>query len=128
MFREENSCRHLRDGRKAERIAARYLKRRGLRLLARNYRCRVGELDLIMQEADTLVFVEVKFRRDEHWMPVIEALNRTKRRRIILTSEHYLQRQGLAPDIRECRFDLVLLVGDLRSPDIRWLRRAFDAE
>ncbi len=95
-------------GARAEQTAAAFLRGRGLRLLARNYRAPGGEIDLIAEEAGTLVFVEVRLRSGTRHGGALESIDRPKRRRIVLAARHYLaQRRGAEPP---CRFDVVLLM------------------
>ncbi|MBI1966210.1 MAG: YraN family protein [Betaproteobacteria bacterium] len=110
-------------GEPAESLAAAFLEGRGLRVLARNYRCRFGELDLIAEHRDTLVFVEVRARRSEAFGGAAGSITRAKRRRLLATARHYLARSGLR---RPCRFDVVLLRGD--GPAIEWIENAFGEE
>ena len=111
-------------GDRGERAAARYLRRRGLRVLARGYRTRYGEIDLIARDGDTLVFVEVKARR--RGVPA-EAVTAEKQRRITLAALHFLRRYGLL-EVR-CRFDIVAIVWpDGRGePEIQHIPNAFEA-
>lgn len=107
-------------GAAAEQRAADHLARRGLKLVERNYRCRGGEIDLIMQDGATLVFVEVRARAPSRFGGAAESITRTKQARVILAARHYLARHGLdAP----CRFDVVLLDGG----ECAWIRSAFEA-
>lgn len=107
----------------AEQWAAHYLQEQGLRLIERNYRGRFGEIDLIMQDGATLVFVEVRLRRNADFGGAAASLDARKQQRIIRTSQQYLS--GLA-HIPACRFDAVLL-GDAQGNDAQWLKNAFDA-
>jgi len=111
-------------GERGERIAARYLRRHGMRVLCRGYRTRLGEIDLIARDADTLVFVEVKARR--RGVPA-EAVTPEKQRRITLASLHFLRRYHLLEE--RSRFDVVAIVwpDDRRPPEIEHIRNAFDA-
>src|SRR5690625_6283061 len=79
-----------RRGREAERHAERWLKARGLQVLARNYRCRFGELDLVIRQGDTLVFVEVRLRRYERFVGARASVTRAKQRRLLAAAHHYL--------------------------------------
>lgn len=112
---------HLRRGREAEARACTYLQGRGLRPVARNFRCRLGEVDLIMADGDTLVFVEVRYRGHPGFGSGAESIDLRKRRRLIAAAQTYLQRTG-AHD-RPCRFDVV----SLRGTELDWTRAAFDA-
>lgn len=107
-------------GAEAEQAAADYLAGRGLRLVARNYRCRGGEIDLVMRDGATLVFVEVRARGGMGFGGAAASITGAKQARIILAAQHYLQRHRLdAP----CRFDAVLVQGGR----LEWLPGAFEA-
>ena len=105
-------------GAAAEERAARFLATRGLRVIARNYRCRFGEIDLIAWDADAIVFVEVRMRRSSAFGGAIGSIDRRKQKKLTLTARHYLSRLAREP---RCRFDAVLLY-DLESDRIQWLR------
>lgn len=105
-----------------ERLARSYLERRGLSLLARNYRCRRGEIDLVMRECDTLVFVEVRFRASNRFGTPAETVDLRKQRRLAAAAAHYLQHH---PSPLPCRFDVLAVSGGDR---IDWIRDAFQAE
>lgn len=92
-------------GRSAEIAAAAELGRRGYRIVASNYRCRHGEIDLIAQEGDSLVFVEVRCKRTGEFGSPAESITAAKRRKLIATAQHYLNEQA-AEDVN-CRFDVV---------------------
>lgn len=92
-------------GQAGEEIAARFLERHGFRILARNLRSRLGEIDLIARDGGTLVFVEVKARRGPGSEPPQVAVDARKRLRLARLALHYLARQWLA-DLA-CRFDVV---------------------
>lgn len=105
----------------AEDAAARLLERAGLRVVARNYRVRGGEIDLIAHEPDgTTVFVEVKQRRRSRFGTPGEHLGARKRALVRRTALFYLGRDDVA-----CRFDAVLVEGDEREHRLEWLRDAF---
>jgi putative endonuclease len=113
-------------GQAFEGAAERFLQARGLRTVARNYRCRVGEIDLIMREGDTLAFVEVRYRARGARVAPFESITGVKQRRIVLTAQHFLQRHpqyGRQP----CRFDAVALEGAPEAPSIDWIKGAFSA-
>lgn len=105
-----------------ERLAGDYLKRQGLKLLERNFSCRHGEIDLIMRDRDTLVFVEVRFRRSGRFGRAAETVTASKRRRLSTAAALYLQKNRL--DL-PCRFDVVGIEAD---DQIDWIRSAFDAQ
>ena len=114
-------------GQQAEDLAAAFLTQRGLRVLTRNYRCRGGEIDLIARDGKTLVFVEVRLRRNPAYGGAGESITVTKQRRVVLAARHYLAAN--AAGHAACRFDCVLLTGTSGKPgDIEWLRDAFAAD
>ncbi|MXW00463.1 MAG: YraN family protein [Holophagales bacterium] len=95
-------------GAEAERAAAELLQARGHRILERNYTSRVGELDLITMDGDTLCFVEVKARFDPRFGGAVAAVNRRKRGRLVRAAEAFLcQPEQSAFRRRPCRFDVV---------------------
>ena len=108
-----------RPGAEAEDLALTYLQRQGLRLRARNYTCRLGEIDLVLMDGTTLVFVEVRQRSHRSFGGAAESITARKRDKIIATARHFLARQ---PTLPACRFDAVLIDGDGR---IEWIRDAF---
>ena len=112
-------------GAAAERLAGAWLRRQGLRALDANYRCRAGEIDLVMRDRNTLVFVEVRYRGSDAFGSGAESVNRAKQRRIIKAASRYLQQHPQWTH-RVCRFDVVSLSGNEGNPDIEWIRHAFE--
>lgn len=112
-------------GELAESIAARYLMRQGLRLIQRNFRCRCGEIDLIMQHDTTLVFVEVRLRHSNSHGSAAESITSTKQRHLINTARYYLQGPGRPWRHAACRFDVVLQTA---SHKIDWIKNAFEVQ
>ena len=109
-------------GAQAEDLACAHLERAGLKLLARNYRCPQGEIDLVMNDRDALVFVEVRYRRSNAFGTPAETVGRHKQARLRAAAGHYLLAH--ATD-RACRFDVVAISG--HDARIEWLRDAFGA-
>ena len=104
-------------GAAAETLAADFLARRGVEIIARNYRCRGGEIDLIARDRDMLVFVEVRLRSSVAFGGAAASITATKRRRLARAAGHYLAKLGREPP---CRFDAILL--DSLDPDrIEWV-------
>ena len=112
-------------GQRAENQAARFLEQRGLAIVARNYRCRGGEIDLVCHDGKTLVFVEVRLRRNTDFGGASASITRSKQQRIALAAQHYLLTNGKTD--APCRFDCLLL-DHLSSERIEWLRDAFSAD
>jgi len=115
---------HLSRGREAEDRACRHLLHHGLTLTDRNYRCPFGEIDLIMQEHETLVFVEVRFRTRSDFGTAAESVNARKQARLRATAEHYRQHVPRASK-KACRFDIVAITGDGEHGEFQWLRNVF---
>jgi len=108
-------------GEQAETLAADFLRGAGLRIACRNYRCRFGEIDLIVRDGATLVFVEVRSRTNGAYGGAAASITAAKRERLLKTARHYLAGMNPAPP---CRFDAVLISGE--PPRIEWLRNAIE--
>jgi putative endonuclease len=109
-------------GAQAEKEICHFLLKQGLQLLERNYHCACGEIDLIMQDQDTIVFVEVRARESNAFGHPIETVNHHKQRKLIKSALLYLQKQRWL-DKKNCRFDVVGVDG---SNQIEWVKGAFD--
>lgn len=120
-------------GARAELLAAEFLASRGLRIVARNFRVKGGELDLVAEDGRSLVFIEVRLRSSPRFGGAGESITAAKRRRVILAARCFLAGRKNYAD-RACRFDCVLLNGltgasGAEAPDsIEWIRDAFPAE
>lgn len=112
-------------GRKAEAAAQAHLQRHGLSLLQTNYRCRWGEVDLIMRHADAIVFVEVRYRSNARFGDGFTSVNRRKQLKLVRTAQHYLQHNADAETA--ARIDVVSCApgasGELK---VNWLRNAIE--
>ena len=102
----------------AENLAARFLEARGLDIVARNYRCRFGEIDLVARHEQTIVFVEVRLRTSPAYGGAAGSIDAVKQRKLLLTARHFLSRLRQEP---ACRFDAILL-DRLDPARIQWLR------
>lgn len=111
-------------GARAETDALAYLVAQGLTPVTTNYRSRFGEIDLILRDKDTLIFVEVRMRSSEQFGGAAYSITPDKRTRLIKTADHYLSQLRHMP---RCRFDVVLL-GSGEQPKIEWLRNAITAD
>lgn len=110
-------------GAQAEQWAAQYLSGQGLQLVEQNYRSRYGEIDLIMRDGETLVFIEVRMRSHAGYGGAAGSIDAHKQQRLIRTAQHYLAGLAHTPP---CRFDAVLM-SDTQGSEVRWLKHAFDA-
>ncbi len=108
-------------GRQAEKIAEHYLCHQGLKKITRNYACRFGEIDLIMQQRDCIIFIEVRMRNNPDFGLGLETVNQKKQQRIRKTAQHYLQQNKLYDTIA-CRFDIISLLKQQRPT---WIKNAF---
>ena len=111
-------------GQWAERLAEGHLIKHGLELVQRNYSCQRGEIDLIMQEQNTIVFVEVRYRKNDQYGGGIESIDFRKQQKLQTTAVHYLQTNDPYQD-HPCRFDAVIISGQPSHPTINWIKNAF---
>ena len=112
-------------GRWGEKRCEKFLKRKGLKTLTRNFSCKTGEIDLVMVDTDgTLVFVEVKTRKNEDFAPVEDAFTASKKNRMVKAAKYFLQVHNI--EDRPCRFDVVTVIINLTGKEqIRHYENAF---
>lgn len=122
FFEKSNKPAHLSAGQQAEDRALAYLQKQGLRLLDRNYRCKGGEIDLIMQEREMLVFVEVRYRASNSHGGALASVGNRKQARLIIAASHYLVSKSID---RPTRFDVVAVSPGSGSVAIEWVKDAF---
>lgn len=122
-------------GQLAEELACQYLQQKGMKLLERNYHCRFGELDLIMQDKQNLVFIEVRYRSNQAFGTGAETVTSNKQSKLVKTAAAYLQ-QHVKLAKYPARFDVISMSGQLQHPaasneldkiNIEWIENAFDA-
>jgi len=114
-------------GQCAEKQALEYLLQQGLCLVVQNFQCRLGEIDLIMRDKNTLVFIEVRQRKRCGYGGGIDSVTSTKQRKIIKVAQHYLQKKQLV-DKLPCRFDVIGIdIGPQQEKEeVLWIRNAFE--
>ena len=95
---------HLKQGKDAEAACCDYLKSRGLKLVEKNFSCRLGEIDIIMTDKNVLVFVEVRFRKNNNFGGGLESITVAKQKKLRKTAELYLQKNN---QYKNARFDVV---------------------
>ena len=110
---------HLIRGENDEEQAHKFLISKGLKPICRNYRCKLGELDLIMSDNQTLVIVEVRYRKTDQYGSATESITQTKQSRIIAATHTYLSLQKVDSPIR---FDVVAISG---NGNLEWIKNAF---
>ncbi len=113
---------------KGEALAAKLLKKRGYKILKRNYVSKYGEIDIVAYDKGTISFVEVKTRQSENYGPPELAVTKEKRKRIIRTALNYLVANHI--EDTDCRFDVVsiLFKGDNNKPTIELFESVFTAD
>jgi putative endonuclease len=110
-----------------EELALAHLQAAGLKMIARNYRCRMGEIDLVMMDGPTLVLVEVRCRASNDYGGAAASVTWRKQRRLILAGEHLLMKRA---DLRQhpARFDVVAITTSVgQDARIEWIKSAFSA-
>jgi putative endonuclease len=111
-------------GQEGERLAEQYLKSKGYKLVARNYRCLSGEVDLIVLDRRVIVFVEVKTRTDERFGSPFEAVERRKQQKMIRAAQFFLHEKRLHQ--RDARFDVVGISWPAGMPVVEHIENAFE--
>lgn len=110
-------------GRALEELALTFLQKQGHRLLARNFRCRQGEIDLITLEGSKLIFVEVRYRASADFGGAAASVDTRKQQRLILAARYFLHQHPEHRN-RDCRFDIIAY--DAQQPP-QWIKHAFEA-
>ncbi|HED35221.1 MAG TPA: YraN family protein [Gammaproteobacteria bacterium] len=109
-------------GKAAEELACVHLKQNGLKLIEKNFYSRFGEIDLIMQHGDALVFIEVRYRKNQSFGGAKASITHSKQSKIRKTALYYMQKKG-----REfnARFDVLAITGEDKSLTYEWIQNAF---
>jgi putative endonuclease len=116
--------RHIQFGRQGEAVAVRHLKRCGYKILVQNYRNKVGEIDIIARDKETIAFVEVKTRRNDHFGNPKWAVTFQKQRKISMVALSYLKEFGLGG--HKARFDVVTVIENGKKPVVEIIKNAFE--
>lgn len=111
-------------GKTGESIAARFLRNKGYRILEQNYRTRLGEIDIIARDRETLVFVEVKARNSHNFGNPKSSITLHKQRKISMVALQYLKATDQTRT--KARFDVIAICGAEKSPQIELIKNAFD--
>lgn len=114
-------------GAAVEDAALGHLLAHGLRLIARNVACKLGELDLVMRDGASVVFVEVRYRAHVEYGGGAASVDAHKQRKLIRAAQVFLKRQPALAQA-PCRFDVIQAQGDPAQPDLCWIRAAFRAD
>jgi len=114
-------------GKQAELNACQFLQAKGLRLLQQNYHCYYGEIDLIMQDQDDIVFVEVRSRSRSDYGSALESIGQTKIKKLIKAATHFLQKKNWLYQVSS-RFDVIAIQTTGGNVQLEWIKNAFSAE
>ena len=109
-------------GAEAENQACHFLQQKGLKLITRNYYCRQGEIDLIMNDNEATVFIEVRYRKNNHYGDAKESITTQKQNKIRTTALHYMQSH---PQKNNVRFDVIAITGEGPQQQLEWIQNAF---
>lgn len=109
-------------GKYYENQALSYLKQQGLTFVARNVRNRAGEIDLIMRDKSSWVFVEVRFRKNSHYGDALLSVNWRKRRKLLAAAKFWLSQRQESFETSACRFDICAITGN----QFDWIQNAFN--
>ena len=112
-------------GNAAEQLACCYLQKQGLTLITRNYRCRYGEIDLIMHDNATLVFIEVRYRKANNQVDAATSIDHFKQAKIIRSAQYYLHQHQATNQL--ARIDVLLITEQSCQPIIDWIPNAIEA-
>ena len=124
MFGNVSKLRARSCGDQYEAFARRYLEREGLTFVAANVACRTGEIDLIMRDQQTWVFVEVRYRRDARYGGALASVTRNKQQKLLRAAALWLAQRGGSFETVNCRFDIIAITGTA----LEWLPNAFNAD
>ena len=117
-----NHNKHLHTGQQAEQLACDYLLQQGLTLVERNYYCRMGEIDLIMRDQNSLVFIEVRYRKNNLFGSAAESITTKKQDKLQKTALHYIQQHKSR---QNTRFDVVAITGQHPEQILEWIQNVF---
>lgn len=124
MLHSSKKLAALNNGYRSELLAKHFLESQGLNLIASNVRYKFGEIDLVMREQNTIVFVEVKYRRHKHFGGAVQSLGVAQIRRLKLSARAWLQKHD--PKFQNpCRFDLVAINSGFSVSDCVWIKNIF---
>jgi putative endonuclease len=107
-----------------ENLALRHLKKHGLKLLRKNYHCRLGEIDLVMCDQECIVFIEVRYRENADFGNGLDSVNKSKQQKLIKTAQLYLMQEGLYEKV-PVRFDVISISSSKLKPELIWIKNAF---
>ncbi len=120
--RQEKAKKSTLLGRQAENLAKNYLLQQGLCFVESNFHSRAGEIDIVMREASTWVFVEVKYRQDDTHGKAVEFFHAAKRKKFLKAVQYFMHNHSLNPAMVDHRIDLVAIDGAIQDENIQWFK------
>lgn len=114
-------------GNHGEQLALDFLLDQGLNVVEQNTSSPWGEIDIVMRDGEEWVFVEVRYRNSQYYGGGLESVTTGKQRKLIRTAEHYIQKHHKT-HFDACRFDIIELSGNMMTPDINWIKDAFQVD
>jgi putative endonuclease len=115
----------LESGHLAETTSAKHIEKQGLKVVERNFRSRRGEIDIVALDQDSLVFVEVRYRRSLNYGHPLETVDFRKQSKLVATAQYFLRKYPQYAN-RDCRFDVIALAGHPVRGQIEWIKNAFE--
>ncbi len=113
-------------GDELEKFAEKELVRHGCKIIERNFQCKLGEIDIIAKDKQHLIFVEVRYRKSDHFGGADVSVDLKKQQKLIRTASLYLQKNKLTNKV-PARFDVMAITGNINKPDYNWIKDAFGA-
>ena len=132
LIQDNNKTEKRLIGDQVEDLVVSYLLEKGLKIIAQNYLCKMGEVDIIARDKEGLIFVEVRYRKNSQFGGSVFSVNKSKQKKLIKAAAHYLQTHRLTNKVA-CRFDVMAIEGKiafgmpLTAEQINWIKGAFDA-
>ena len=124
MFAKKPSSPSQLKGLHYEKLALKYLKKQGLKFLHKNHHCRLGEIDIIMRDHESIVFIEVRYRENSIFGNGLDTVTKSKQQKLIKTAQHYLIQAGLYEKVA-ARFDVISICQREGKPELIWVKNAF---
>lgn len=132
LSKSEKGAINREKGYQVEELVKAYLIKQGLKEICSNYSCKVGEIDLVLKHHNTLVFTEIRYRKNAHFGSGIETVSMAKQKKLIITAEHFLQHHAWSKKLY-CRFDVVGATLAAQNEEhcynglkINWIQNAFE--
>lgn len=110
-----------------ETYVSEYLLKQGIEILVRNFSCKMGEIDIICAHSETVVFIEVRYRKNTFYGSAVESVNYTKQQKLIRTARYYLMHHSPGKPLPPCRFDIIGISPKNNQLEIEWIQDAFQS-